>query len=147
MSTRVPSRGRCLALVVALSLPGCKMIDQTTFAPAPEAKPPAATVPSVSVQPSVDPRTPLAVIDFASADPDYRGLLGYAVRAAEGRDHAVQFDVVAVTPSTDQFTSGQIQASNVMRAIMEDRVPADRLHLGLRTDPALTANQVRVYVR
>jgi hypothetical protein len=123
------------------------MIDQTTFAPAPEATSAAPAPASIVAAPNVDPRTPLAVIDFSSAEPDYRGLLGYAVRAAEDRDRRVQFDVVAITPSSDQFTSGQIQATNVMRAIMNDRVPADRLHLGLRTDPALTANQVRVYVR
>ena len=34
-----------------------------------------------------------------------------------------------------------------MRAIMRDRVPATRIHLGLRTDPTLAASQVRVYVR
>jgi hypothetical protein len=34
-----------------------------------------------------------------------------------------------------------------MRAIMRDQVPADRIHLGVRTDPALAASQVRVYVR
>jgi hypothetical protein len=35
----------------------------------------------------------------------------------------------------------------VMRAIMRERVPATRIHLGVRTDPALAASQVRVYVR
>jgi hypothetical protein len=34
-----------------------------------------------------------------------------------------------------------------MRAIMRDRVPESRIHLALRTDPALAASQVRVYVR
>ncbi|MDR3536730.1 MAG: hypothetical protein P4L71_09550 [Acetobacteraceae bacterium] len=95
----------------------------------------------------IDPRTPLAVIDFASANPDYRDLLHYAVGAAEARDRGVQFDVVAVTPSLDQATSGQIQAAGVMRSMLQERVPAARIHLGLQTDPALTANQVRVYVR
>ncbi len=138
-----------VALLACLVLGGCKLIDQTTFAPAPEAKPPAtATAAAAAVQPArLDPRTPLATIDFTNAAPDYRDLLHYAIGAAQARDRGVQFDVVAVTPSLDQATSGQIQAAGVMRSMLAERVPAGRIHLGLQTDPALSANQVRVYVR
>lgn len=135
-----------VALLVCLLFTGCALIDQTTFAPAPEAKPPAPVVQAIPPL-KVDPRTPLAVIDFATADPDYQGVLRYAVRAAESRDRAVQYDVIAVAPSIDQATSGQIQAAGVMRSMVAERVAAARIHLGLQTDPSLTANQVRVYVR
>jgi hypothetical protein len=144
------SRGRafhCLGLVAVLSLGACKLIDQTTFAPAPEAKPVAASAPGLTPTARVDPRTPLAVIDFAIPNPAYRGPLGYAVRAAEARDQAVQFDVVAATPGTDQAAASQEAAAGVMRALLAEHVPAGRIHLGLQTDPALAANQVRVYVR
>lgn len=136
-----------LALLACLGLAGCKLIDQTTFAPAPEAKPVSPVAAAAGSPVKTDPRTPLAVIDFTTADPAYRGPLSYAIRAAEARDRNVQFDVVAATQSTDQATSAQLQAAGVMRAIAADGVPVSRVHLGLQTDPALTANQVRVYVR
>lgn len=140
---RAACRPAILAALVALG--GCKLIDQTTFAPAPEAKPAAAAAAATPAR--LDPRTPLAVIDFTSANPEYRGLLRIAVQAAESRDPRVQYDVIAVTPRLDEATTGQAQAAGVMRTMMTERVPAARIHLGLQTDPALTANQVRVYVR
>ena len=70
-----------------------------------------------------------------------------AVYAARARDVNVQFDVVAVLKDTSEIAAGQEHATGVMRAIMRDQVPAARIHLGVRTDPALAASQVRVYVR
>ncbi|MDE8342755.1 MAG: hypothetical protein POG24_02925 [Acidocella sp.] len=95
----------------------------------------------------VDTRTPLVTIDYTIVSPDYAELLHYAVDAAEKRDADVQFDVVAVTADTADAAIAQGRAIAVMKAIMRERVPADRIHLGLRTDPLLTAGQVRVYVR
>ena len=69
------------------------------------------------------------------------------MRAAENRNAEVQYDVVSVLTDTAEAAAGQERAAGVMRAIMRDRVPASRIHLGLRTDPALAASQVRVYVR
>jgi hypothetical protein len=86
-------------------------------------------------------------IDYTVASPDYGELLHDAVRAAESRDADVQYDVVSVLKDTDEAHMGQERAIGVMRAIMRDRVPASRIHLGLRTDPALASSQVRVYVR
>jgi hypothetical protein len=123
---------------------GCTLIDQRTFAPSPEAK--AQTPPALPTVP-VDPRTPLVTIDYTVAAPDYAELLHYAVRAAEARDADVQYDVISVLKDPAEAAAGQDRATGVMRAIMRDRVPADRIHLALRTDPALAASQVRVYVR
>ena len=136
---------RLVAVVVALlSFTGCTLIDQRTFAPSPEAKaqpaPPAAPV-------MVDSRAPLVTIDYTVPSPDYAELLHYAVRAAENRYGGVQYDVVSVLIDTSEAEVGQERATGVMRAIMRDRVPATRIHLGLRTDPTLAASQVRVYVR
>ncbi len=132
-------------LLATLCFTGCKLIDQRTFAPSPEAKAqPAPPLPAVAI----DARTPLVVIDYSVPAPDYAELLHYAVRAAETRGGSgVQYDVVSVLPDMADATAGQERATGVMRAMMRDRVPADRIHLGLRTDPALTATQVRVYVR
>ena len=131
-------------VLTLLSFSGCTLIDQTTFAPAPEAKaqpaPPQAPV-------VLDARTPLVTIDYTVASPEYGQLLSDAVHAAQARDANVQFDVVAVLKNTSDIASGQAHATGVMRAIMRDQVPLDRIHLGVRTDPAVVAGQVRVYVR
>jgi len=137
-----------MVLLAGLSLTGCKLIDQTTFAPAPEAKPVQV------VLPKLDQRTPLVTIGYDLPDPQYQAMLGYAVHAAEARDGGVQYDVFAVVPAKGSPTQ-QIQAAGdaqsdavgVMKSIMLLGVPAERIHLGVRADPGITANQVRVYVR
>ena len=95
----------------------------------------------------LDARTPLVTIDYTVPSPDYGDLLHAAVRAAESRDADVQYDVVSMLPDASDIRQGQERATGVMRAIMRDRVPASRIHLGLRTDPTLASSQVRVYVR
>jgi hypothetical protein len=136
---------RLLALLaVLLWFSGCTLIDQRTFAPAPEAKAqPAPAQPPVVL----DARIPLVTIDYTVASPDYGELLHAAVRAAESRNADVQYDVVSMVQDGSDIRLAQERATGVMRAIMRDRVPASRIHLGLRTDPALASSQVRVYVR
>jgi hypothetical protein len=136
---------RLVSVVLALlSFTGCTLIDQRTFAPSPEAKaepaPPPAPV-------TLDKRVPLVTIDYTIPSPNYVELLHYAVQAAEARDADVEYDVVSVLKDTSQVAAGQERAIGVMRAIMRDHVPATRIHLVVRTDPALAASQVRVYVR
>ena len=53
-------------LAAGLLLAGCKLIDQTTFAPSPEE--PAARPDA----PKADPRTPLITIGYATPDPNYQ---------------------------------------------------------------------------
>jgi hypothetical protein len=138
-----------MVLAAGLSMTGCTLIDQTTFAPAPE----AAVAPVQASLPRVDPRTPLVTIGFAHPDPQYQAMLGYAVHAAEARSAAVQYDVFAVVPakgapSEQAQAAGDAQqdALRVMRSIMTLGVPATRIHLGVRTDPVVDSNEVRVYV-
>jgi hypothetical protein len=131
-------------VLALLSFTGCKLIDQTTFAPSPEAKAQPASTRAPVV---LDARTPLVTIDYTVPSPDYAELLHDAVRAAEARDADVQYDVVSVMKDTSDASLGQERATGVMRAIMRDRVPESRIHLGFRTDPALAEGQVRVYVR
>jgi hypothetical protein len=131
-------------VLALLSFTGCTLIDQRTFAPSPEAKADPAPPPAPVV---LDARTPLVTIDYTIPSPDYAELLHYAVHAAEARDADVQYDVVSVLKDTAEVAAGQEHAIGVMRAIMRERVPATRIHLGVRADPALAASQVRVYVR
>ena len=128
-------------VLAALLLTGCKLVDQTTFAPSPDA------TPAMPEPPKPDPRTPLLTIGFAEANPHYQDVLRYAVRAAETRDPGVQYDVIAMLPAGGDAAAEQERAADVMRAIMAQGVPATRIHLGLRSEAAGAAQQVRVYVR
>ena len=128
-----------LALVVALA--GCKLVDQTTFAPSPEAKAQAAAVPQA------DTRTPLLTIRAGTPSANYQEPLRYAVHAAQARDPTVQYDVIAMLPAPDDVAQAQHNATDVMRAILATGVPPRRVHLGLRVQQALVEPQVRVYVR
>ena len=137
-----------MVLVAGLSLTGCKLIDQTTFAPSPEAAPAQVTLPRI------DRRSPLVTIGYEQPSPPYQEMLGYAVHAAEARNAAVQYDVFAVVPAKGS-PAQQVQAAGVaqqdavgvMKSIMALGVPAERIHLGVRADPAISVNQVRIYVR
>lgn len=133
---------RLLPLLAGLALSACTLIDQRTFAPSPEAEP----IPSAPAAPiRADTRTPLITIDYATPNPNYRDLLRLAVRAAESRNPAVQFDVVGAVQ--ELRSSAPPETLEVMRAIIANGVPAARVHLGISTDSSLSAIQVRVYVR
>ncbi len=152
-------------------LAGCTLMDQTTFAPSPEPKPPPVIVP-----PPVETRTPLIVIAASATPKDYTKSLREAVRAAEKARHDIDYDVVGVAPATapsvtappasppsaNNATAMPAQppvasaaaldeaashAAEVMRAIMAQGVPAARIHLAVRSDPAIKAGEIRVYVR
>lgn len=133
---------RYLPILAILLVAGCALIDQRTFAPSPEAEA-IPVVPTVRVP--ADPRTPLVTIDYTKPSPNYRDLLRLAVHAAESRSGAVQYDVVAIAPALQ--SSPPPQALEVMRAIAAENVPPARIHLGARAEPALSALQVRIYVR
>ena len=138
---------RLVPVVLALlSFTGCTLIDQRTFAPAPEARAQPAPL-AAPVAATADTRTPLVTIDYTIPSPDYAELLHDAVRAAESRDADVQYDVIVVLRDASEIATGQARATAVMKTIMRDRVPPSRIHLGLRTDPTLAASQVRVFVR
>jgi hypothetical protein len=130
-------------------LPGCKLIDQSTFAPAPEARPAPMAAPAAAPPPapSAESRRALVTIAWSTPSPDYQSVLRYAVHAAEARDSNVQYDVVGEVPNLAGAEQAQRDAAAVMRAIMADGVPAARIHLGLRAEPGVAVRQVRVYVR
>ena len=128
-------------LLVGVALAGCKLVDQATFAPSPEDSP-AAPAP-----PRADPRAALLTIGYATPNPNYQDVLRYAVREAETRAPGVQYDVIAMLPAGSDTAQAQGSAVEVMRAILAQGVPASRVHLGLRSEPAGQAREVRVYVR
>ena len=135
-------------------LAGCTLIDQTTFAPAPEPKPPV-----VIARPAVETRTPLIVIAATATPKEYAKSLRGAVSAAEKARRGIDYDVVGIAPAV-ATAAGQTPAASViaqeeagshaaevMRAIMAVGVPAARVHLSVRSDPAITVGEIRMYVR
>ncbi|HJS84828.1 MAG TPA: hypothetical protein VJ779_05160 [Acetobacteraceae bacterium] len=143
------SRPRTVALVLSglLLLAGCKLIDQRTFAPAPDATPPAAPR-------STETRTPLISVAPGTKLATYQALLRSAVRAAQARDPAVRFDVVSVVPASGTLAE-QIQAADALRAsaaevaqtLIAAGVAEGRISLGARPDPTVHNPEVRVYLR
>ncbi|HEY5299184.1 MAG TPA: hypothetical protein VIJ55_00780 [Acetobacteraceae bacterium] len=136
------------ALAILLVLSGCKLIDQRTFAPAPEAASPAVAARSTET------RTPLMTIAPGTKLATYEGLLRTAVHDAQSRDPAVSFDVVSVVPASgtlaDQVKAAEADrasAMDVAQALLTAGVAEDRVALGARVDPGAHGPNVRVYVR
>jgi hypothetical protein len=133
---------RAIWVLAALPLlAGCKLLDQQTFAPTPEAST-AATAP-----PKVDPRTALVTIGYTTPAPNYQDVLRFAIHEAERRAPGIQYDVVAMLPNGEDVATAQRRTTEVMRAIMAQNVPANRIHIALRSEPAGATPEVRVYVR
>jgi hypothetical protein len=140
-------RAAALALHGLLALAGCKLIDQRTFAPAPEPTPPAAPR-------STETRTPLISVVPGTKLPTYQALLRSAVRAAQARDPAVRFDVVSVVPASGTLAeqvaaadAARASAAEVAQALIGAGVPESRVSLGARPDPTAHGTEVRVYLR
>jgi hypothetical protein len=145
---------RCCVAVLTICLAGCKLIDQTTFAPSPSKNPallPGATPPAVG---KIDPRTPLLSIDAGTPVPAYGGVLRYAVAQAVARDPNVRFDVLVAVPDAGDAAAQaaavanvQNQATALMREIGSDGVAASHVDLRAGVDPHVNQSQIRVYVR
>jgi hypothetical protein len=133
-------------LLVGVTLAGCKLVDQTTFAPTPEAPTPPL-VPNSATMQRADPRTPLLTIGYSTPNPNYQEVLRYAVYTAESRAPFVQYDVVALLPVGGDAAQSQRNAVEVMQAILAQGVSPNRVHLGLRAAPVGLGPEVRVYVR
>ena len=140
---------RYCAAVLTICLAGCKLIDQTTFAPSPSKNP--ALLPTT---PKIDTRTPLLSIDAGTPVSAYGDVLRYAVGQAVRRDPNVRFDVLVVVPGTGDaaaqtaaVANAQGQAVALMHEIGSDGVAADRIDLRAGVDPHVNLSQIRVYVR
>ena len=73
---------------------------------------------------------------MSRTEPHYQDVLRYAVREAETRAPGVQYDVIAMLPAGADAAVAQRRATDVMRGIMAQGVPASRIHLGLRAAQA-----------
>lgn len=138
-------RGLPLLLLLAACVPSTHypyiaLVDQRSFAP--EGQPPdPAAIRSL-------PPIPLAIIRFGASAPDYTPALSAAVVEAQLRKPDVEFNVVTAVPpgkTTDAATGRD--AADVARAIAEQAVPAERIHIGVIEDSDAETREVRVYVR
>jgi hypothetical protein len=153
LSSAFPRRA-VLLLAAATALASCRLIDQNTFAPAPEAKvPPAASKPAAPPA-SPEGRTALMVIEPGTRLENYRNVLHEAVMAARRRDPAVRFDVVSVVPAGNSLSeqvktadSTRPEAVAVANELIASGVPASHVELGARPDPRAEHPEIRVYVR
>jgi hypothetical protein len=142
--------GLIAALMISLlCLPGCKLVNQTTFGAQPAR--PAPDQLSLALQ--AGSGMPLVVI----RDDGTAGLtatsLREAVDMAETRKPGARYDITTVVPvsrSFDQQISaveqGRQQAADVMSTLADLGVAPERMQLLAHADPALTRREIRIYV-
>jgi hypothetical protein len=134
--------GRRAILLTAALLPGCTLVDQTTFNPNAGKRPDIPRPPPPPpVPPPPDPAA-LVTIRLPYAG-DLRGTIASAVAAARARKRDVAFDVVEVTNAPPDANPGA-EAAEVARIITAQGVPASRVRLMVRPTPE-PRREVRVY--
>lgn len=97
---------------------------------------------------------PLVTIRFDKANVDYQQILYAALTQALQTRPGAAFSIVAVSPTRGTVTAVQLaqtaaqrHAQDVLRSMTEMGVPAARLSVQSQTDPGVSANEVRVFVR
>ena len=134
-----------VALALLAATGGCTLIDQRTFNPDAGKPPPAAVA---APAPSPPPAGPPALLTVRFDRPAaIEGPVRQAVVLARARKPDAAFDVVSVVPDTNAAGVGGTEAAHVARLITAQGVPATRVTLQVRLDPAATAREVRVFVR
>ena len=134
-----------ILVLLAGSVVGCKLVDQTFFAPDPEPSEvqPAGPTPSAARPVS---RGPLLTIRYDTPAPAYRDALSQAVKAVEERRPGAVFDVVGASDAVGAAQAGR-DAAAVLGTMRELGVAGPRLHLGARIEPNVTVREVRIYLR
>ena len=132
-------------LPLAVLLGGCTLIDQRTFNPDAGTPPVVAAAPAA---PAAAPAGPPALLTVRFDRPvAIEGPVRQAVALARARKPDAAFDVVSVVPDAGAVEAGGAEAARVARLITAQGVPAARVTLQVRLDPAAVARDVRVFVR
>ncbi len=127
------------ACAPSLSPPYLTLIDQRTFNPA---------VPPNPADVRALPPLPLAVVRFDAPGIDYGPDLARAVEAAQSRKPDADFNVVTpVGRGKAPNAQAQEDATAIFRAIAEQGVQPEKIHVGVVEDAGTPAREVRVYVR
>ena len=97
---------------------------------------------------------PLVVIRFDKANVDYQQILYAALTQALQSRPGASFSIIAVSPTRGNVTSVQLaqtaahrHAEEVLRSMTDMGVPASRLAVASQTDPGISSNEVRVFLR
>lgn len=137
------------ALLALCSLVGCRLVDQTTFGGKPQKPPPDMLTQALRPGPAL----PLVTIVFNGGEVAYVDQLRLAVQMAEARKPDVQYDLVTAVPASgspsDQVSlakQGESDAIDVAQAMNDLGVDPPRIHMAARTDPKITARELRIYV-
>jgi len=145
------------AILLALLASGCtyqskfpyaKLIDQRSFQPGGVFGGPAIAGLAPKPEQVKDlPPMPLVIIRFASPDQDFSPEIASAVDAAQSRKPDVEFNVVAIVPGGATPDTPVQDAQAVARAIAQESVQEDHIHMSLLDDAKATGREVRIYVR
>lgn len=138
------------ALALLLTVCGCHLVDQRDFDAAAGRKP----VPRVAAAKPVRGPDALVVISYAQPDPDYAAGLAVAVRHALQLKPGVVFSVQvreppAGGPQAQAQALGRAAATGreIAEAITADGADSGQVDLAVRTDAAVKAREVDVFVR
>ena len=121
-----------------------------SVAPSP---PPADTLPTAGESsPTGAPPptgTPIVTIKFGPAHAPYEKTLYSALSQALATQPKASFSVVGIAPSATRVAanSAERDAKAVMQTMGAMGVPPTRMEVSAATDPAVTASEVRVYVK
>jgi hypothetical protein len=120
---------------------------------APAVSPAVQQTPQAAAQPLSGAR-PLVKIKFDQADVDYEQPVYIAVNEALQKYPDAHFDLVAVHPTKGnaaevaiESTKARRNAEKVLRTLTQMGMPMDRVDLSYSADAAVTANEVRVYIK
>jgi hypothetical protein len=98
--------------------------------------------------------TPLVTIRFDRPKVDYQQILYAALTQALQTRPGAAFSIVAVSPTRGTVTAVQLaqtaaqrHAQDVLRSMTDMGVPAARLAVTSQTDPGVSSNEVRVFIR
>ncbi len=147
----LPLPFRATVLIAALVLPvGCHLVDQTDFGAKPA--PPAPDQLAEAMRPNAT--VPLVAIRYDGGESAYGPALQRAVEMAEARRADPRYEVVAVVPAkgspAEQVAAAEQageDARDVADRLLALGVTAAAIRLSARTEPGLTAREVRVYLR
>ena len=142
-----------MALAALLSAPGCRLVDQRTFAGTALA-PAASQLAAKDYAAQALTPLPLTSVRFDRLDQDWQPTVLEAVRGVLAHQPDAQFDLVTPVPTNATLdlqdralTSGAADSQQVADVLLADGVAPDHVHLGSRGDPGQPVREVRVYVR
>jgi len=116
------------------------MASTATAAPAATPPAPAAPLPAGA---------PIVTIKFDRTHVDYEKILYSALSQALAEQPKASFSVIGVAPQATRVAenSAERNAKAVMRTMGQMGVPPARMDVSASTDPAITASEVRVYLK